>query len=216
VRSTAATGTIDTYCNLATLIFAKIINFIAKSRKQQGHLACRASKVNELWRELQDWRINCPRQVLPLLRTEGHQGSPFPTVLYASSSSICGNTFYHTGSIVLLQTGDVYRDETNTETDKYDQIWYAREICGISTTNQSHANWVNQLQPLYVAGQVFGCGSARQQDVSPQMDESDVSNDGMYATEKLMLLKHLSKIEREIGWKTSSRAADLRRLWGLE
>lgn len=36
-----------------------------------------------------------------------------------------------------------------------------------------------------------------------------------YPTEKLLLLKHLARIERETGWKTSDRAADLRIFWGL-
>ena len=216
MRSIAATGTIDAYCNLATLIFAKIINLIATSQKRQGHLFDGSSKINTLWRELQDWRSHCPRQILSLLRTEAHQGSPFPTVLHTSNSSVCGNAFYHAGSILLLRTGNVCRDETDAETDTYDPIWHARELCGISTANTSHANWVNHLQLLYVAGQVFGYGSARQQGVSPRLDEDDIANEEEYAAEKLSLLKHLSKIEREIGWTTSDRAADLRRLWGLE
>jgi hypothetical protein len=36
-----------------------------------------------------------------------------------------------------------------------------------------------------------------------------------YATEKVLLLKHLATIERETGWKTSDRAADLRALWEM-
>jgi hypothetical protein len=37
-----------------------------------------------------------------------------------------------------------------------------------------------------------------------------------FAAEKIALLRHLAKIERETGWKTSERARDLRILWGLE
>jgi hypothetical protein len=36
-----------------------------------------------------------------------------------------------------------------------------------------------------------------------------------YSSEKITLLKHLAKIERETGWKTSDRAAELRKLWGF-
>jgi hypothetical protein len=54
-----------------------------------------------------------------------------------------------------------------------------------------------------------------QQNVSRLPDESDGA-DVCYAAEKLAILKHLAKIERETGWKTSNRAADLRRLWELE
>lgn len=37
-----------------------------------------------------------------------------------------------------------------------------------------------------------------------------------FPAEKMALLKHLAKIERETGWKTSDRARELRILWGLE
>ncbi|KAJ5197137.1 hypothetical protein N7449_007616 [Penicillium cf. viridicatum] len=42
---------------------------------------------------------------------------------------------------------------------------------------------------------------------SPRPDE--------HCAEKIILLKHLAKIERETGWKTSDRAAELRSLWGF-
>jgi hypothetical protein len=214
-QSTAATGTIDAYCNLAILIFARITNLVATSRNRQGHLFNKPSQVNALWRELQAWRNHRPRQVLSLLRTEADQGSPFPTILYASSSSICGNTFYHAGSVLLLRTGHVYRNVTEAERDQHDPIWHARELGGTSIANASHANWVNHLQALYIAGQVFGCGSARPQGVSRRLDEDDIANQKEYAAEKLALLRHLSRIERETGWKTSGGAAELRKLWGL-
>jgi hypothetical protein len=85
LHSVAATGTIDAYCNLATLIFAKIANFIAESRKRSARY--QASTTNVLWRELQDWRNYRPKQVLPLLRSEVSQSSPFQTIIYTHSSS---------------------------------------------------------------------------------------------------------------------------------
>lgn len=56
---------------------------------------------------------------------------------------------------------------------------------------------------------------------SPSADESTDDGDGMaelseFPAEKMALLKHLAKIERETGWKTSDRARELRILWGLE
>ncbi|KAH7064336.1 putative Zn(II)2Cys6 transcription factor [Paraphoma chrysanthemicola] len=215
-RSIAATGTVDAYCNLAILIFAKVTNLVATSEKQPQDSYNRPAKINALWRELQDWRIHCPSQVLSLLRTEVDHEIPFPTVLYASSSSICGNTFYHAGSILLLQMGCVHWNEMEAEAHKYNPVWHARELCGISIANASHANWVNHLQALYIAGQVFGCGSARQQSVSVRLDEDDIARKEEYASEKLALLRHLSRIERETGWTTSGRAAELRRVWRLE
>jgi hypothetical protein len=87
VHSVAATGTIDAYCNLATLIFAKIANFTAEKRKRSGRLADQALTTNVLWRELQEWRSYRPKQALPLLRTEAPQKSAFRTILYTHSSS---------------------------------------------------------------------------------------------------------------------------------
>ncbi len=47
-------------------------------------------------------------------------------------------------------------------------------------------------------------------------DCNSLSDSEDFAAEKIALLRHLAKIERETGWKTSERAKDLRVLWGLE
>lgn len=85
----------------------------------------------------------------------------------------------------------------------------------------SSANWVNHLQPLYIAGEVFGRSSSNPTS-SPGGHESVISaagDDAMFeekhAAEKIALLKHLGKIERETGWKTSGRASQLRTMWGI-
>lgn len=36
-----------------------------------------------------------------------------------------------------------------------------------------------------------------------------------FSSEKILLLKHLARIELETGWKTSDRAAELRMIWGF-
>lgn len=87
VRSIAEHGTIDAYCNLATLIFAKIINLIADTRKGSEGLTSQKSKVNTLWLDLQAWRDCRPRRALPLLRTEPSQRSPFQIILHTHPSS---------------------------------------------------------------------------------------------------------------------------------
>ncbi|QMW28634.1 hypothetical protein G4B84_003923 [Aspergillus flavus NRRL3357] len=98
------------------------------------------------------------------------------------------------------------------------------------------ANWVNQLQPLYIAGAVFANKSSSlsacpdssddqvrfspssrisiiRQNIPSHHARSNLEEE--YATEKILLLKHLARIENETGWKTSDRAADLRKLWGF-
>lgn len=81
------------------------------------------------------------------------------------------------------------------------------------------ANWVNHLQPLYIAGEVFGSSSSNPEN-SPSGHESAATPAGddaeeEHAAEKIALLKHLGKIERETGWKTSARASQLRTMWGI-
>ncbi|KAJ6053341.1 uncharacterized protein N7446_009353 [Penicillium canescens] len=150
----------------------------------------------------------------------------FPEALYIRSAPNCGNTFYHSGCMLLLQTGLVtqgpehlyasFKEETGNI------IWHARELVGISISNPSHANWVNQLQPLFIAGTVFGSSVASPSvrdtlSVSPGDAPSAAENHDFdeFCSEKILLLKHLARIERETGWKTSDRAAELRMLWGF-
>lgn len=84
------------------------------------------------------------------------------------------------------------------------------------------ANWVNHLQPLYIAGEVFGSSVSNHEDspgghesaTSPAGDDS-IFEEEEHTAEKIALLKHLGKIERETGWKTSARASQLRTMWGI-
>ncbi len=113
------------------------------------------------------------------------------------------------------------------------------------------ANWVNHLQPLFVAGRLFvsgtqkdsrlalaSSGESRFAGVSPAspvtQSPSRLQNpagiagsrftcrdagkdEGLqFATERMVLLQHLVRIQRETGWKTEDRARELRKLWGFE
>ncbi|PYI09799.1 hypothetical protein BO78DRAFT_22899 [Aspergillus sclerotiicarbonarius CBS 121057] len=221
IESVAAKGNLDDYCNLTNLIFAEIVNLRAAGCHENG-----ATSVWSLWNELQTWYRLRPQDVCPLLRDHSSPGKVFPTILYSRSSSICGNTFYHTGCILLLQTGvlPVATGGTALFKETKSAIWHARELTGISMSNPSHANWVNQLQPLFIAGTAFASSAletwepeenmplARSSGATPNVAEVE----DLYAAEKILLLKHLTRIERESGWKTSDRAATLRGLWGLE
>lgn len=113
----AEKGGTDDYCNLAILIFARIINVLnALDNDRRRYMA------QTLWEELQRWRRCRLPSVKPFLRAERSEKSPFPTVMFALSASsksaismfilhdlilllVCGNTFYHAGSILLLQSG---------------------------------------------------------------------------------------------------------------
>ncbi|RAK77244.1 uncharacterized protein BO72DRAFT_468545 [Aspergillus fijiensis CBS 313.89] len=124
LESLAAKGKVDDYCNIANLIFAKIVNCLTRC---VGHSKIDLGESAALWDEMQRWYRLRPPDVHPLLRQEPCPGTIFPTVLHARTSAICGNTYYHAGSILLLQTGAV----------PVDAIWHARELMGISTCNSS-------------------------------------------------------------------------------
>ena len=103
------------------------------------------------------------------------------------------------------------------------------EIGGISMSNHDHANWVNHLQPLYIAGQIFAENTtfplghkdplADQQPLRRSAGRGPTATEAgslKYAEEKFTLLKHLQVIQCETGWKTDERARELRHLWGLQ
>ncbi|KZL88059.1 alkaline phosphatase family protein [Colletotrichum incanum] len=145
-----------------------------------------------------------------------HSQSLFSLVL--PRGIVCGNTFYHAGSILLLETGLVKADLVGQDT--FDALWHARELGGISMSNDSHANWVNHLQPLCIADRAFGNSSHRGRQSGRDgllSDTYECFDHGTedFASEKLALLRHLAQIEKETGWKTSERSAELRNLWGF-
>ncbi|KAJ8118396.1 hypothetical protein OPT61_g596 [Boeremia exigua] len=190
LNSSTMAETAEGYCNLVTLLLARIINLLA-DRCQQN--------AGELWDEVQQWYSRRPPQLLPVLRTEPSGRNPFPMILHAGNPSICANIFYHTGCILLLRTGRVQSVEDNRI---YDPIWHAKELCGTSVTTMSHACWINHVCPLYVASEAFG-----------NVLEGELEE--VHGAEKFAILKHLARIERETGWPTADKASSLRKVWGL-
>ncbi|KAM5344925.1 hypothetical protein ACJ41O_010787 [Fusarium nematophilum] len=135
----AARGDTDDYCNFAILIFAKVVNLLNGEHEPEGvSLARLGENAQELWDELQQWRRWRLQNVKPLLRVDVSERSPYPTIVFALSASTCGNTFYHAGSILLLQSGLVNPSSSiGAEVLKHNPVWHARELGGISTSNNS-------------------------------------------------------------------------------
>lgn len=78
----AEKGDTNDYCNLAILIFARIINVLnLQDNTGQRDLA------QVLWEDLQRWRRLRFPSVKELLRVESTEKSPFPTIMFALSSS---------------------------------------------------------------------------------------------------------------------------------
>ncbi|KAL4793912.1 hypothetical protein BDV19DRAFT_399728 [Aspergillus venezuelensis] len=244
IESVRDQGNIDDYCNLPILIFAKIVNLRSANSADINYNDCSVSAflASSVWDELQKWYQLRPLEVCPLLE-DFPLSKVFPTILLSRSSS-SHNTFYHTVCILLLQTGLVATGASGHLSEElYNLEWHARRLVGISISNPSHASWVNQLHPLYIAGTVFtrripssesddtaSCSplgyrpqtslSASRGDLNAEKSRStrfpargDAEDD--YPAENLIILKHLSQIQRETGWKTSNRAEALRALWEL-
>ncbi|KAB8204625.1 hypothetical protein BDV34DRAFT_213735 [Aspergillus parasiticus] len=231
IMSAAADGDIDNYCNLVILVFAKIVNLLAtfSMSNRIPELEPRASMI-VLWNELQEWYRLRPKQVYPLLRSDCTPSNTLPNVVFTQSSSVCGNTSYHAGSILLLQAGLLTTTLTMCPL-KVDPVWHARELMGNihfksteatkMTSRSTSANWVNQLQPLYIAGTVLAgsriCYTQQSgwpyiwSEVRPELSSSNCPGD----QNSRSACSLLARIERETGWKTSDRAADLRKSWGF-
>ncbi|CBF82226.1 Zn(II)2Cys6 transcription factor [Aspergillus nidulans FGSC A4] len=227
----AANGTLDDYCNLAILVFARIVNLLADAQLSNRDSDPAYSSVGKLWDELQEWWRLRPKEACPLLREPSTATNPFPTAVFSRSSSICGNTFYHAGSILLLQSGCLRR-RVDAPVSVMDPVWHARELGGISVSNISQyvprccalrkeltrsaeysPNWVNQLQPLYIAGTAFSENHVSSfQDTSGRNQSTWIGSHlevpwgrpvpsvaadmtEKYASEKIALLKQLARIE---------------------
>ncbi|KAE8336239.1 hypothetical protein BDV24DRAFT_178648 [Aspergillus arachidicola] len=213
IMSAAADGEIDNYCNLAILVFVKIVNLLAtfSLSNRIPELEPRAS-MTVLWNELQEWSDCTPSNTLP-------------NVVFTQSSSGCGNTSYHAGSILLLQAGLLTTTVQARSPRVVDPVWHARELMGNIhfrlTSRPTSANWVNQLQPLYIAGTVLAgsriCYTQQSgwpyiwSEVRPELSSSNYPGD----QNSRSACSLLARIERETGWKTSDRAADLRKSWGF-
>lgn len=88
IESVATSRDIDQYCNLAILIFAKIVNSLATEARPDAQSCDRRTLlIEDLWSELQEWRKLRPREICPLLRCSPMGSNPFPTVVYTQSSS---------------------------------------------------------------------------------------------------------------------------------
>lgn len=87
VENVASKGQLDAYCNLAILIFAKIINFLADYQQRAGASTSDAETINSLWEELQTWRTHRLKESLPLFRGGKSKQSPFATIIFTQPSS---------------------------------------------------------------------------------------------------------------------------------
>ncbi|GMF67285.1 unnamed protein product [Aspergillus oryzae] len=87
IVSAAADGDTENYCNLAILVFAKIVNLLAtfSLSNRMSESEPRAS-MTVLWNEFQEWYQLRPKQVYPLLRSDYTPSNTLPNVAFTQSS----------------------------------------------------------------------------------------------------------------------------------
>ena len=145
------------------------------------------ARWKRLWQQISAWYDTRPAEMLPVSLIMS-SASPFPKILYSNPAAISGNQLHHTAAILMLR----HKPSEVTLTPKPNSIfWHARQICGISMSNDHHGAWTNAIQPLWIAGQWMS-----------------------HESEQKAILQLLEKIETESGWSTKWRAEDLKEFWG--
>jgi hypothetical protein len=146
-----------------------------------------AARWKRLWYHISTWYTTRPAEMLPI-SSFTPSTSPFPKILYSNPAAMSGNQLHHTACILMLR----HKPSGITVTPKPNSIfWHARQICGISISNDDHAAWTNAIQPLWIAGQWMS-----------------------HESEQKAILQLLEKIEKLSGWSTKWRAEDLKEFWG--
>jgi hypothetical protein len=193
-------GVPDMWANYAVWLTARVCHLVWSFTKEPEaqnaltrdlflHSWCK------LWDEIQSWRRNRPIELLQLkLGNEDQQPQtdPFPFILFAASCAISSNQLYHTACLLLL---DIKPQSIGSHElgRAGSSIWHARQICGISTTNEHHGCLNNAIQPLWVAGKLLS-----------------------HPVEHRAILDLIRRIESITGWDAKWRIHDLKDIWGYE
>ncbi|KFY27674.1 hypothetical protein V491_00791 [Pseudogymnoascus sp. VKM F-3775] len=185
----------DRYANKAIWIFGRLINELSElgqtARENSRSYGPYLHEFWQLWNELDAWKAERPASMKSLIELEPSKGDVFPFILYGNFSASKITMPRERCCILLLEAG--LKPPSNADNSpEFSPLWHARRIGGISLATDSHANWVNNLQPLFIAARHY-----------------------TEAGEMIAILKHLKDIEVTTGWKTSSRSTELRALWGL-
>lgn len=142
----------------------------------------------KLWKYICDWHHRRPAPFIPTMTIPSSDSSPFPTILFSNPAAISGNQLHHTASILMLQNQP---PAVRLASKPRSILWHARQVCGISISNDHHGAWTNGIQPLWIAGRCMS-----------------------HPSEHKAILELLGRIERESGWSTRWRADDLKEFWG--
>ncbi|KAM3072035.1 hypothetical protein ACMFMF_007429 [Clarireedia jacksonii] len=118
----------DIYCNRAIWITARVINELSKEPDYDNE-----KSLQGLWDELQEWIVERPDNVRRFMEVDTGGESAYTTILFSNSPAICGNMYFHIGSILLLATGKIHNDLSAMTSP----VCHARRAIAISITNDS-------------------------------------------------------------------------------
>lgn len=191
-----ATPAFDTNANHVVYLCAQVLDLLAPSHLLGRATIARSDRDDrsfpdrwlKLWRYVDDWRSKRPEKMHPVVNISSSPMSPFPTILFSNAAAVSGNQLYHTAAILMLQTKPTH---LRLDPKPRSALWHARQICGISMSNDHHGAWTNCIQPLWIAGQWMS-----------------------HPSEHRAILELLERIETECGWSTKWRADDLKDFWG--
>ncbi|KAF4973827.1 hypothetical protein FZEAL_9206 [Fusarium zealandicum] len=182
----------EDWANYAVYLIAQVLDLLAplpsQARQPARHDPNFQAHWIKLWTYLCDWYRHRPAPLHPIMRIPSSDSAPFPTILFSNPAAISGNQLHHTASILMLQNQPV---AVRLATKPRSILWHARQVCGISISNDHHGAWTNGIQPLWIAGRCMS-----------------------HPSEHKAILELLGRIERESGWSTRWRAEDLKDFWG--
>ncbi|CDK28329.1 unnamed protein product [Kuraishia capsulata CBS 1993] len=178
----------DNFANYSVFLMSRVLNLIFAPSLEPKEFE---SEWLRLFNELSLWWDERPGEMRPVEFQNPSNEVPFPKILYCVSPAISGNQLFHT-SAILLMSNRPRVDVSDSGILTRPLIWHAKQIVGISLTNDHHGCLINSLQPLYVAGTLLS-----------------------HPSEHKIIVDLLYAIEKRTGWSMSWRAHDLKRYWGL-
>ncbi|EMD93422.1 hypothetical protein COCHEDRAFT_1154015 [Bipolaris maydis C5] len=141
----------NTHACEVVYLCAQILDLLSFHPNLAGQIRDEAymARWMKLWNYVSAWHATRPVEMLPITSLTIPTW-PFPKILYSNPAAISGNQLYHTACLLMLKhkpAGVIITPKPNSI------FWHARQICGISMSNDHHGAWTNAIQPLWIAGQ---------------------------------------------------------------
>ncbi|CAJ0550325.1 Ff.00g102550.m01.CDS01 [Fusarium sp. VM40] len=182
--------TFEHWANYAVYLTAQVLDLLAPSSSDPARDEAKfRTKWLKLWKYISEWYQERPAPLHPIMTIASSDTSPFPTILYSNPAAMSGNQLHHTASILMLQN-QPSTVRLGHAAKPRSILWHARQVCGITASNEHHGAWTNSVQPLWIAGRCMS-----------------------HPSEHKAILEMLDRIQRESGWRTNWRVDDLKEFY---